>query len=152
MRPIRQPASSTSIDSTMTPMIDVIFLLQIFFLCTMGMVIPEALLPTDLPKTAGATTTVVPVEKRNDLESIKIRLSGGGAAFAIEMNQRRVAAVADLRRDLQALASIDRATPVVLQIADDVELGDMLSVYDACLAADFANVNFATRKRTAPAP
>ena len=48
-RSVDKRRERSGIDAKMTPMIDVIFQLQIFFLCTAGFAKPESILPTELP-------------------------------------------------------------------------------------------------------
>ena len=59
----------------MTPMIDVTFLLLIFFLCTIKFKILEGKIPAYLPKDVGVNTT--PIDKQ--LEKIEIDLGVDGS-------------------------------------------------------------------------
>ena len=44
---------------------------------------------------------------------------------------------------LRTLAAATTEIPVILDIAGDIPLGDVIRVYDACRAAKFRSVNFA---------
>ncbi len=73
MRPPSSHLSGTSdVSSAMTPMIDVVFQLLIYFLCTASFAMSEQTLPTTLPPTGSATFT--PSSEVQELEIIRIDL------------------------------------------------------------------------------
>jgi biopolymer transport protein ExbD len=50
-----------------------------------------------------------------------------------------------LKATLFGLAEVGREEiPIILDIAPDVPLGDMIQVYDTCRAAEFRSIHFAT--------
>ena len=127
----------------MTPMIDVVFLLLVFFVCTTDFHAVEALLPTPL-KAAGATAAPPEIE---ELENVVIKLGVVDGAPRWEVNARVCRAPAELRDTLARLAAIEKRLPVVLDIDGAVPLGDAIDLYDWCRLAGFEQVRFA-----APAP
>lgn len=145
---MRRPSYSIrrgqAVDSTMTPMIDVIFQLQIFFLCTAGFAVPESVLPTQLPNTGAAESKVV--AKPTDMEIIRIQLRGQGDAFTVELNQRRLTGMAELLTKLKTLGSVSADLPVVLDIGPEVLVENVVTVFDQCLAAGLRKVNFAANQ------
>jgi biopolymer transport protein ExbD len=130
-------------DSTMTPMIDVIFQLQIFFLCTAGFALPEKLLPTELPERGAEKVK----RAAADLDIVRVEVSGPPAALAFKLNRQPVADLDALKGRLRLLAGASPDLPVVLDIAGEVRLGSAITVYDACLDAGLRKVNFAAKKR-----
>src|SRR5262245_50507503 len=98
---------SGDIGGAMTPMIDVVFLLLIYFLCTASFVVADRFLPTTLPP-AGATSQAAPKEIQ-ELELIHIALRHHHDQLEIEMNGNSIANLVALRdrlRQVLALANL----------------------------------------------
>ena len=69
------------IDSAMTPMIDVVFLLLVFFVWTASFQVVEQMLPAQLSSQMGTDpTTLVEPPPEKDLEDIVIAVSFDGSA------------------------------------------------------------------------
>lgn len=135
-RPVADP------DQAMTPMIDVVFNLLIFFVCASVGQVKESVLATELRGTSEFSP--VPRAQRPLLGEVRVRLvRGDGGRTEAELNGNRIADPADLERTLRALAEAAEEIPVVLDVAPDVPLGDVVRTYDACRAARFRNVQFA---------
>lgn len=129
-------------DAKMTPMIDVIFQLLIFFLCTAGFAVPEAVLPTELPRNAAVST--LPATPRDQSEVVKVQLAGR-ETLIIQMNRQPVATVLDLLERLRQIARISRDVPVILDVSSEVPIGQVIAVYDKALSSGLRNVHFAAR-------
>jgi biopolymer transport protein ExbD len=129
-------------DAKMTPMIDVIFQLLIFFLCTAGFAVPEAVLPTELPRNAAVST--LPATPRDQSEVVKVQLAGR-ETLIIQMNRQPVATVLDLLERLRQIARISRDVPVILDVSSEVPIGKVIAVYDKALSSGLRNVHFAAR-------
>ena len=136
-------ADAGTIDQAMTPMIDVVFLLLIFFVCASVGQTVEAVLPTELA--AGNIAAQQPEPPPEQLEPLWIRLIRLPDHTEAELNGTRHANLDDLSGILTGLAQAEAAgdIPVVLDISHDVPVGDALRVYDECLAAGFASIDFA---------
>ena len=141
--PLRSRDDDRAFDINMTPMIDVVFLLLVFFVCTTDFHAVEALLPTPL-KAAGATAAPPEIE---ELENVVIKLGVVDGAPRWEVNARVCRAPAEVRDTLARLAAIEKRLPIVLDIDGAVPLGDAIDLYDWCRLAGFEQVRFA-----APAP
>jgi biopolymer transport protein ExbD len=146
--PLRSRDDDRAFDINMTPMIDVVFLLLVFFVCTTDFHAVEALLPTPL-KAAGATAEVAAAEppEIEELENVVIKLGVIDGAPRWEVNARVCRASAELRDTLARLAAIEKRLPIVLDIDGAVPLGDAIDLYDWCRLAGFEQVRF-----SAPAP
>ena len=146
--PLRPRDDDRAFDINMTPMIDVVFLLLVFFVCTTDFHAVEALLPTPL-KAAGATAEVAAAEppEIEELENVVIKLGVVDGAPRWELNARVCRAPAEVRDTLARLAAIAKRLPIVLDIDGAVPLGDAIDLYDWCRLAGFEQVRFA-----APAP
>jgi biopolymer transport protein ExbD len=129
-------------DSLMTPLIDVVFLLLIFFVCTASFQISEFSLPTNLAL-EGASPVEIEPPPEEPLERIVIKLSGEPGAVVWTLNERPYSSIGEVRRVLTALAGVDASLPVVLDSAGEVSLGNVIDTYDACRLSGFATVQFA---------
>lgn len=130
-------------DFAMTPMIDIVFLLLIFFVCASVGQIRESLLPAEL--SAGAVESPLAEPQEQPLGRVWLRLDVNESGQTVtELNNRVYSDNSELQRVLRELAELAPEIPVILDIAPEVPLGDMIRVYDACQAADFHSIHFAT--------
>lgn len=130
---------------TMTPMIDVVFLLLIFFVVTASGQIRESLLPTDLA-TAGVTNTDIASAEPEPLQVevwLKLMHDASTSHTRVDMNGTVYENLAQLKAQLRTLAELGPENPVILDIERNVPLGDVVDVYDTCQAAGFHSVSFA---------
>ena len=127
----------------MTPMIDVVFLLLIFFVCASIGEIRESIMPTQL---SGGT-----VEAKEPLDSdpwvmeiwVALKTANDGRTFAL-VNERPHADFASLEKQMHALADLAADSPVILDVDESVPWGDVILAYDACDRANFDSIQFAT--------
>lgn len=132
-------------DKWMTPMIDIVILLLIFLVCASAGSSPESMFPTQLAAGgAVASAEVAPAEKKW-VTQVWLHLKRGPEATRtiISMNDRDYDDFALLRSQLQTLAEVAPESPVILDIAPDVPLGDLIRVWDTCKAAKFQSIQFA---------
>lgn len=131
---------------TMTPMIDVVFLLLVFFVCVATDRVVEFTLPTELA--AGSAEVEMPPEQEAWITEIRLLITREPqeTAAVIEMNGRRFTDYEEFRQTLLALADVSRDSPVILDIADSVALGDVIRIYDACRGAQFLSIHFAMKR------
>jgi biopolymer transport protein ExbD len=125
----------------MTPLIDVVFQLLIFFVCTASFEAAEELLPTSLvaeQATVAGTTEPEPPPER---VVIKIRLADGRVRWLV--NEQPYADLTSLDAALLRVAAIDRNVPVTLDAEGAVPLGDVVDVYDRSRLAGFRTIQFA---------
>lgn len=129
-------------DSTMTPMIDTIFLLLIYFLCTASFAAPERLLRADLPDNGQSKALSA---SPPPTETIVIRVQTPGASPELFLGERPILDTPELSSHLKRLASVSRSLPVTLIIAGETPLERVVDVVDRCRGAGFAQVRFAAR-------
>jgi biopolymer transport protein ExbD len=135
----------------MTPMIDVVFQLLIFFICTASYATLEELLPSEFASTKGAVAAIVDPSEL-DLEQIALvgrrdaertvwslgdRALGGAAEVRVQMRA--------IREQMQTVGTPVESLAVVLDPAGDVPLGDGIDVYDVCRLEGFAKIQFAAK-------
>ena len=141
---MRVPSHSDRRDTetAMTPMIDVVFLLLIFFVCTASFQMAEAILPSSL-----LTTGTEPADRQSDIEPpleqiiVRARIEEGRPRWTV--NERPCPTRSDVRTVLAAVYEIDAGIPVVLDVAGDVPLGSAIDVYDLCRIVGFDRIQFA---------
>jgi biopolymer transport protein ExbD len=132
-------------DIAMTPMIDVVFQLMIFFICTASFQLAEELLPTNLVVASG-TTTHAPLELDPELERIVVRATVAEGRTQWVVNERPCADAGEARQVLHAVAEIDRSLPVIMDVAGEVPLGEVIDVYDLCRLEEFEKIQFAAER------
>ncbi len=132
------------LETQFTSMIDVVFLLLIFFMCTLKFKILESKIATHLPVDRGAQQTF---EKLEPVEPMRIALSMRGETCVCALNGSAIGTMPEARDRLyQRLAAIRRASPESeAEIAPDptVSHGHVIGVLDECMRADVAEVRFA---------
>jgi len=132
-------------DIAMTPMIDVVFQLLIFFICTASFQLSEELLPTSLAVTRGSSRPDA-LEIEPDLERIVVRAERAGGRTRWTINERLCQSLSEVEQMLRAVAEIERGLPVILDVAGEVPLGDMIDVYDVCRLVGFEKIQFAAER------
>lgn len=126
----------------MTAMIDVVFLLLIFFVCTASFQAVELVLPSNLLVSSNASVDV-PIEPPEDLERILVEVRATDEGTAWRVNDQPCATRVELQELLAAIASVDRELPVVVDCDDAVPLGDAIAVYDLARSLGLVKVQFA---------
>ncbi len=130
----------------MTPMIDVVFNLLVFFVVGAGSFAADKLLSTKLSSTSGTVASATPAVERPVWSvnvELLLKLDQTGRTV-VDMNGTTYADRDQLKALLRALAEDAPESPINLDIASDVPLGDMIDLYDACRAAGFETINFVT--------
>ena len=126
----------------MTAMIDVVFLLLIFFVCTASFQAVEMVLPSNLLVNSNATVDV-PIEPPEDLERIVVVVQGGPNNIQWLVNDQPCESIEGLGQLLGAIASIDAGLPVVVDCGDAVPLAEAITVYDLARTLGLSKVQFA---------
>jgi len=123
-------------------MIDVVFLLLIFFVCTASFQLPESILPT--PISQRGVDAVQPQDLEVvELERILIEIAQKNGRIQIIVNGQLCESLDRLAELLVALASLDSTLPVILDIEGETPLGAAIEVVDCCRLAGFAKIQFA---------
>ena len=133
------------LDVEMTPMIDVVFLLLIYFLWTASFQVAVHDLDTNVMVIQGASdqkTPEPPDEPPPEQIVIKIRSAGGPIDWTI--NGQVHSTFTSLRRTVGRFALLDEPVPVFLDTEGEVPLGDVIDVYDMCRLEGLKTPHFAT--------
>ncbi len=128
----------------LTPMVDVIFNLLVYFLCVGLINLPEGALPAQLPSTHGQVAPTLPVSP------IEIDLLAGATADEVTielrpLNRRLPGGMPQLYEQMRALAvsrdfGID--APVILQPESKVPAAVVVDAYNAAYTAGFKQIAF----------
>ncbi len=139
-------------ESVMAPMIDVVFQLLIFFICTASYATIEEILPSRFAATSGAAKATIVDPQELDLERIALRGQRVDGRTVWSLSERPLGGPAEVRAQLAAIRQQMESvnTPaatlaVVLDLDGDVPLGDGIDVYDVCRLEGFAKIQFAAK-------
>lgn len=140
---IKNRRSAAPITVVMTPMIDVVFLLLVFFLCTSSFQTPEEDLTANLLVETAAEGVGSPLESLPELDELLLvgRQTGDEASWSINGGEELNAGALSDR--LAAFAEIDRGLPVTIEAGPAVRLGEVVAAYDVARRAGFAEVRLA---------
>jgi biopolymer transport protein ExbD len=131
------------LDVKMTPMIDVVFLLLVFFIWTASFQIAEQILPSSVSASTGtqAAASDVPLPEE-DFDEVVIRVLWDGRQPQWQVNSAPVATLEQVRRTLAALAAIKADAPVIVHPDPEVPLGHVIDLYDLTRLEGFQKVQF----------
>lgn len=146
--PIRSSSGGSAYDIPMTPMIDVVFLLLVFFVWTASFQLVEDRLPGAIstPMPTGPSAATAPTETpppEADFDQVIVRVLWSDGAPAWQVNQQPVTSLADVRETLTRIATIKADVPVVLHPDATVPFGQVIDAYDVARQAGFSRVRFA---------
>jgi biopolymer transport protein ExbD len=150
---MRRPSPYTDrrgeLDIKMTPMIDVVFLLLVFFVWTASFQIVERVLPSNLAAVVGTLPAnadeIPPPEEDFDKIVVRVRWLDGQPAWTI--NDTQVVSLPQIRSRLEAIADIKRDAPVILHPDQDVPLGHVIDLYDITRLVGFDRIQFTASER-----
>ena len=136
----RQP-----LDVKMTPMIDVVFLLLVFFVWTASFQLVERVLPSAVSEVTSVQPTDAdrPPPPEADFHDVVVRILWAGDTPQWLINEQPCADLADLRRRLDSIRSANDQAPVIIHPDSDTPLGYVIEVYDVSRQVGFEKVQFA---------
>ncbi len=140
----RRPHRPTSIGINLAPMIDVTFLLLIFFLVTTTFERAEGILTSDLPDVSGAQAVPLPISP------IVVRLTQTGTGhdeFAITLDgfdsaPQTTTDLSHFLQEIQQQPGFDAQTPVVIVAQNDVRWDHIVACWNAALNANCERIAF----------
>lgn len=136
----------TRADQAMTSMIDVVFLLLIFFVCASIGRIPELILPAKLDAGAVASPLDAP-QPDTPRQEYWLKLIRSGDHTEFEINGSRYANFGAVRPVLEQLGELAGSDPLILDIDPQVPAEDLIRTYDTSVAAGFTAISFATETK-----
>lgn len=143
------PRDRTSLDSMMTPMIDVVFLLLVFFLTTASFQRLEKLLPSSVSAksdtTLGESQDTPPSPPQEDIHDCVIKLKNQGDQIEYQWNGLVVASLQEIQERLAAILKVRADIPIIVDPEDSILAGDALRVYDTAKRAGATAVYMVAR-------
>mgnify|MGYP002622296535 CR=1 FL=1 len=141
-----QAQGTRSIELKMTPMIDVVFLLLVFFVWTSSFDLPEFDLQASIarPPVGGLESDELN-EEIEEFDEIVIQLNQVEGQLIIYMNDEMVSSIDSLTEKLQSVLSLGIQPPVIIDPSDTVTVGNAVKVYDVARQAGSDRVLFAAR-------
>ncbi len=127
----------------MTSMIDVVFLLLIFFVCTASFERLEAELPTQLQPTSGTEPQPIDAPEEADPRQVVVSVSLPEETVLWHVGEQACSTPTELRAALREIAESSTTSPVLLVCAGDVPYGELIRLYDICRELQFAEIGFA---------
>ena len=137
---------SKPISLQMTSMIDVIFLLLIFFIFTANFDKLEKLLPTNLFLPGRGQRVEKKSLEEKILGDIRIRILMENNTLFWLVNNRRCDSFSEVQNVLAGLENISPEIPVIIDPFHEVPIEKVIDVYDACRQVGLVKIQFACRK------
>lgn len=135
--------SSEPVELNMTPMIDVIFLLLIFFVCTASFRQEEEILPTNLLLPGVVADQLIEDPELEDLEDVRVHVGWESGTPAWKVQDQAYASIGDVGGALGAIAALSSDLPVILIIDGAVPMDHALDAYDMCRRVGLTKIRFA---------
>jgi biopolymer transport protein ExbD len=125
----------------MTPMIDVIFLLLVFFVCTANFYPIEEILPMNATLPGSVEVEVVQLDPVN-LDVVLIQVFFDQEPhWQVEGNQ--FTSLHEVQCILQLIRNMKADIPVIIESADNVPMENVIDVYDVCRRVGLTDIQFA---------
>lgn len=131
-------------DLNLTSMIDVIFLLLIFFVCTTDFKEPEKSLPTNVNGQGALVGEPQQTQEERDLGKIVARVlvdASGNVNYAVDGKPFNT--IDEVEATLIALQEIDPDVPVIVDPDQAAPIENVLDVYDCARRAGLSKIKFA---------
>lgn len=123
----------------MTSMIDVVFLLLIYFVITANFVIDEGTILATLP---GNASDQMDPDDLDPPKIIQLRSTDDGVTYTLTVDGRPVDGVAGLYAEMNA-ANMKKNDPVQIKPEPNIRWQHVVNVYNACVRAELEQVGFA---------
>ena len=132
-------AQEEKIELKMTAMIDMVFLLLIFFLVTLSIPEEEFMIETELPRAKGAGQVEGEEILREEFDDILLSIvkEPGTGHVRTYVNDQRMVSPADLHAWLKSFKRVNDRGRVVVQCADDVPYENLIEAISIVQIVEF---------------
>lgn len=128
----------------MTPMIDVVFLLLIFFICTASFQIVEQNLPSQVQLEVPAGNSLIDKQvETEDIEPVLLKIDWRNDKPVWSVSGQSCADLLAVKLKLDALATIDSSVPIIVDVEAPVPFGIAIDAYDVSRNMGFSEIQFA---------
>ncbi|ADB15650.1 Biopolymer transport protein ExbD/TolR [Pirellula staleyi DSM 6068] len=139
------------VELQLTPMIDCVFLLMVYFIWSSSFEIAEQSIPGSVqvtsPVAGSSTPTNEPPPPEADFDQVVVRLIGDESSQTVLLNDVPQVSLVALESALATLAAIKSDVPVIVHPDAEIPLGNAIDVYDRARLAGFSQVRFAATER-----
>ena len=144
-RPSIFPDRRQPLDVKMTPMIDVVFLLLIFFVWTASFHIVEHILPSSVSEISGndSLSPDKPPPPEADFHDVIVRVLWADGRVSWRVGEETFNDLAGVEAKLTRIFQANNEAPVIIDPDDATPLGDVIDVYDLSRRIGFDEVQFA---------
>jgi len=133
-----------SLDVTMTPMIDVVFLLLVFFVWTASFQAVEYALESRVSEAAaGSSNAADPPPETIDFDEVVLRVLWTPAGPSWRLNDVPLVDLNAVRERLQLIHQVNPEAPIIIHPDGGTPLEDVIDVYDLSRLVGFEQVNLA---------
>ena len=126
----------------MTSMIDVIFLLLIFFVCTANLNAIEEILPTDFSRSGTNVSLIEPDPDFIDLKYARIRITYPNKTPHWQVEGHGCRSLQETRDVLSRIARSKPDLPVIIASEAAVPWENVIDTYDACRSAGLVRIQY----------
>ncbi len=134
----RRDENGGKVEIQMAPMVDIVFLLLVFFMVTASFITEESQIKISLPVTAAAASA----DELPDEVIIFVMSDGGIAVNDREYDSPDSKELPELQGMLSKLASFFTDQNVIIQADGTVPHGRVVDVLNACVASGVQNISF----------
>ncbi|MEE2825471.1 MAG: biopolymer transporter ExbD [Planctomycetota bacterium] len=131
----RNHGSASPIELSMTAMIDVVFLLLIFFLVTSKIVQPERQVAADIRAEMASGNLV-----STDLQPALIEITHSGGTTVFQLGAIRTSRLLDLKTPLVQFS--DKSEGAFVRVGDEVSFEQVAQAIAMCKSAGFVSVSY----------
>lgn len=130
-------ASEREMAVSMTPLIDVVFLLMVFFLMTINFEKPEEVLAHRLPQLGNEASE----DPSKDWEKVELKLTIAreDGQLQLQLQERILTSYEDLHG---YLTELPEDIVIIVDAANDVPYKHIIGVYNSCLKANKTDIVF----------
>lgn len=146
---MRRPSIYTDrrgpLEVKMTPMIDVVFLLLIFFVWTASFQIIERVLPSSVSEVSGtgSQTPDEPPPPEADFHDIVVRIVWSDGRVSWRVGEEVFGELSGVERRLALIFRANEEAPVIIDPDDQTPFGSVIEVYDLSRQVGFREVKLA---------
>jgi len=146
--PLVRGSANADLNTAMTPMIDVVFLLLVFFVWTASFQTIEYVLDSQVAAQQGTNASVdTQLTPPTDSEDVLIRIESVAGELVWSVSQRSATSLVDVKERLIRLAEVDASVKVILHPDPEVPLEFVIGAFDAAQLAGFTQVAFAVNAK-----
>jgi len=141
MGKVTEDAAREEVEMQMTPMIDVTFLLLIFFMCSIKFKLLDGKMAAYLPRDVGVNAT--PAEEMMEKIEVAMKLNESvKLGFTIEINTKKMRGLKHFYNDIRGFRERDPEAKVTIYAHKGVQYGHVVAVVNECLRAKIQEVTF----------